>query len=190
MERRRQKQGEEEKGKEEKFRSDAMDREDSEMMDTETAASGTNQNDVVKDLLSLARQLINEGKPSQALQTVVMAMRTRGGDEAIFESLHRARELYRNRLQANAAADQLACLFAECAIAEVEPCNAEPSPHDVVSPSIAPDSNETSILAETGRRQIVLDAFSDGSSFICLQCGGLVSNHRKDEHYAYWCCKI
>lgn len=71
MERRRQKQGEEEKGKEEKFRSDAMDREDSEMMDTETAASGTNQNDVVKDLLSLARQLINEGKPSQALQTVL-----------------------------------------------------------------------------------------------------------------------
>ncbi|RVW99922.1 hypothetical protein CK203_024784 [Vitis vinifera] len=69
MERRRQKQGEEEKGKEEKFRSDAMDREDSEMMDTETAASGTNQNDVVKDFLSLARQLINEGKPSQALQT-------------------------------------------------------------------------------------------------------------------------
>nr|CAN61021.1 hypothetical protein VITISV_001141 [Vitis vinifera] len=153
-----------------------MDREDSEMMDTETAASGTNQNDVVKDFLSLARQLINEGKPSQALQTccgkgfvleimmitcawvmdftgemdgcpneasglgdcgtcwkqVVMAMRTRGGDEAIFQSLHRARELYRNRLQANAAADQLACLFAECAIAEVEPCNAEPSPHDVM----------------------------------------------------------
>ena len=126
----------------------------------------------------------------QCWKQVVMAMRTRGGDEAIFQSLHRARELYRNRLQANAAADQLACLFAECAIAEVEPCNAEPSPHDVVSPSIAPDSNETSILAETGRRQIVLDAFSDGSSFICLQCGGLVSNHRKDEHYAYWCCKI
>ena len=119
-----------------------------------------------------------------------MAMGTRGGDEAILQSLQRVRELYRSRLQENAAADQLACLFAECAIAEVQPSNFEPSPHDLLSPSIAPDFNETSILAETGRTQIVLDAFSDGSSFICLQCGGLVSNHRKDEHYAYWCCKI
>lgn len=120
---------------------------------------------------------------------VVMAVRTRGGDDAIFQSLHRARELYRSRLQANAAADQLASLFAECAIAEVQPSICEPSPHDLHSPSIAPESSETSILAETGRTQIVLDAFSDGSSFICLQCGGLVSNHRKEEHYAYWCCK-
>lgn len=119
-----------------------------------------------------------------------MAMRTRGGEEAIFQSLHRARELYRNRLQANAAADQLACLFAECAIAEVDPSNSEPSPQYAVNPSVTPDSNGASILAETGRTQIVLDAFSDGSSFICLQCGGLVSIHRKDEHNAYWCCNI
>ena len=100
-----------------------------------------------------------------------MAMRTRGGDEAVFQSLYRAREVYRIRIQENTAVDQLASLFAECAIAE----------------AVAPDAHGTSILAETGRMQIVLDAFSDGSSFICLQCGGLVSNHRKEEHYAFWC---
>ncbi|KAL0017443.1 hypothetical protein SO802_004512 [Lithocarpus litseifolius] len=122
---------------------------------------------------------------------VVMAMRTKGGDEAVFHSLHRARELYRNRLQENAAADQLACLFAECAIVEAQPLKIEPSVTitNVGGPSIAPDAHGTSILAESGRMQVVLDAFSDGSSFICLQCGGLVSNHRKDEHYAYWCCQ-
>lgn len=175
----------------------AMDRNDTEMMETETETSAavqqelSFQNDVaIRDFLTLARQLIDQGKPSQALQAVVMAMRTKGGDEAVFQSLHRARELYRSRMQGNAAVDQLACLFAECAIAEAQPLKIEPPVTNVGGPSISPDAHGTSILAETGRTQVVLDAFSDGSSFICLQCGGLVSNHRKDEHYAYWCCQI
>ena len=117
-------------------------------------------------------------------------MRTGGGDEAVFQSLHRARELYRSRLPENAAVDQLASLFAECAIAEAQPLKTEPPPNDVGDTWMVPDSHGTSILAETGRMQIVLDAFSDGSSFICLQCGGLVSKHRRDEHYAYWCGQI
>lgn len=117
-------------------------------------------------------------------------MRTKGGEEAVFRSLHRARELYRTRLQENTAVDQLAALFAECVIAEAQPSDVEPSPCEIASSSPTLDGDGSSILAETGRTQIVLDAFSDGSSFICLQCGGLVSNHRKEEHYAYWCCKL
>nr|POF05097.1 hypothetical protein CFP56_05707 [Quercus suber] len=116
----------------------AMERKDTEMMETgessattmqnNNTSSSTAQNDIaVIDFLTLARQLIDQGKPSQALQAVIMAMRTKGGDEAVFQSLHRARELYRNRLQENAAADQLACLFAECAIAEAQPLKIEPS---------------------------------------------------------------
>ncbi|PON65032.1 hypothetical protein PanWU01x14_119490 [Parasponia andersonii] len=183
-------------------------RSDAEMMEmeteTETAAAvgaqpegeevassaSSSQGNGLWDLLTLARQLINQGKPSQALQAVVMAMRTGGGDEAVFRSLHRARELYRSRLQENVAADQLASLFAECAIAEAQPLKSELLSNNVGDSWVVPDAHGNSILAETGRMQIVLDAFSDGSSFICLQCGGLVSNHRRDEHYAYWCCQI
>ncbi|XP_027332960.1 uncharacterized protein LOC113847859 [Abrus precatorius] len=165
---------------------------DSEMTEAEASpvmvASSSGQNDVVRDLLTLARQLINQGKPSQALQAVVVAMKNRGGDEAVFQSLHRARELYRRRLQENAAVDKLASLFAECAIAEAQPVVIEPPTNDITVQSITPDAHGTSILAESGRMQVVLDAVSDGSSFICLKCGGLVSNHRKEEHYAYWCC--
>ncbi|PKI48046.1 hypothetical protein CRG98_031563 [Punica granatum] len=117
-----------------------------------------------------------------------MATRAKGGDEAVCLFLQRARDLYRTRIQSNAAIDQLASLFAECAIAEAEPQNGEPLPETMASnPSMDPDAQRGSILAETGRVQVVLDAFADGSSFICLQCGGLVSVHRKDEHYAYWC---
>lgn len=117
-------------------------------------------------------------------------MKTKGGDQAVFQTLNRARELYRNKLRSSAAADELASLFAECAIAEAVPLKSKESEQDMVGTSIESDAHIDSILAETGRKQIVLDAFSDGSSFVCLQCGGLVSNHRKDEHYAYWCCKI
>ncbi|KAK9165801.1 hypothetical protein Scep_000992 [Stephania cephalantha] len=153
-------------------------------------------------LLDLARQLISEGKPSQALQAVVMATKSAGGDEAVVQTMSRARELYRNKLQANAAADELASLFAECAITEAQPPNFQSSPFNAAAQPMAmslpsgamgqtmatfTDLQESSILAKTGRKQIMLDAFSDGSSFICLQCGGLVSVHRKDEHVAYWC---
>ncbi|XP_021743917.1 uncharacterized protein LOC110709969 [Chenopodium quinoa] len=165
---------------------------------TTNASAAAPQSDAAAGFLSLARQLIDQGKPSQALQAIVMAMRTKGGEEAVFYILQRARELYRSKLQTSAEADQLASLFAECVIAEAQPPGSEPSssPSPFFSSSATPtvpsremetDACGTSILAETGRKQIVLDAFSDGSSFICLKCGGLVSNHRKDEHYAYWC---
>uniref|UniRef100_A0A2P2JUH9 Uncharacterized protein MANES_18G040700 n=1 Tax=Rhizophora mucronata TaxID=61149 RepID=A0A2P2JUH9_RHIMU len=169
-----------------------MDHNDAEMTEREAVAAAPHQqdrNDAARELLVFARLLINQGKPSQALQAVVMAMRTQGGEEAVFQSLHRARELYRNRLRVNTAVDQLAALFAECAIAEAQPLENDPMPAAVGSSSVI-DVNGNSILAEMGRMQIVLDAFSDGSSFICLQCGGLVSNHRKDEHYAFWCSKV
>ncbi|CAL9074545.1 unnamed protein product [Musa textilis] len=143
-------------------------------------------------LLSWARQLVDQGKPSLALQAVLVAMRSGGGEQAVLETLQRASELYRNRLQANTAVDELASLFAECAIAEAQPMVANnlpppPPPHAASPMPILLDSDETSILSMTGRKQIMLDAFADGSSFVCLQCGGLVSSLRRDEHMAYWC---
>ncbi|XP_057532738.1 uncharacterized protein LOC130810622 [Amaranthus tricolor] len=168
---------------------------------TSSPSPSPSQNDVAGGFLAMARQLIDQGQPSQALHAVVMAMRTKGGEEAVFHILQRARELYRSKLRASAEADQLASLFAECVIAEAQPTGSELSssplplltPSSAVTPSSAPDREiesdacGKSILAESGRKHIVLDAFSDGNSFICLQCGGLVSNHRKDEHNAYWC---
>lgn len=151
--------------------------------------SGSDQDGAVREILTMARQLIDQGKPSQALQAVVTAMRTKGGEQAVFQALNRAQELYRNKVQASVAADELASLFAECAIAEAIPTVSQPSEHNTVVKPIEIDAHGTSILSETGRKQIMFDAFSDGTSFVCLQCGGLVSTHRKDEHYSFWCCK-
>ncbi|XP_042499178.1 uncharacterized protein LOC122077326 [Macadamia integrifolia] len=159
---------------------------------TQTTASSEplNRAEELRGLFTLARQFINQGKPSLALQAVIMAMRTNGGEDDVLQTLHRARELYRNKVQAKAAADELASLFAECAIAEAQPLKLNPSPFDSGGPSMTSDIHGSSILAKSGREQIMLDACTDGSSFICLQCGGLVSQHRREEHFAYWCCKI
>ncbi|KAJ0253972.1 Uncharacterized protein HA466_0115640 [Hirschfeldia incana] len=124
---------------------------------------------------------------------VVMAMRTQGGDEAVLQILNRTRELYKRRIQETASVDQLASIFAECAITEAQPLGHEQASTDYLFGTrerVAADARGVSILEKTGRSQIMLDAFADGSSFICLQCGGLVSTHRRDEHYAYWCSNM
>ncbi|KAL0283249.1 UNVERIFIED_CONTAM: hypothetical protein Sradi_7235400 [Sesamum radiatum] len=79
-----------------------------------------------------------------------MAMKLQGGDEAVSQALSRARQLYINKVQASAAADQLASLFAECAIAEAIPSQPQLSQHRMDNHSTEPDPQGTSILAETG----------------------------------------
>lgn len=118
-----------------------------------------------------------------------MVLKIRGGDAAVAEGLKRAKELFSRKNQANAAANELASLFAECAIAEATPSQGGIPQQETSGEPIVPDPQERSILAETGRKQVMLDAFSDGSSFVCLQCGGLVSNDRKEEHLTFWCYK-
>nr|XP_043635442.1 uncharacterized protein LOC122606668 [Erigeron canadensis] len=154
---------------------------------TPEISSVSGQIEVARGLLTVARQLIDQGKPSEALQAVLTAMRAKGGEVAASQALNRAKELYRNKIHETAAADELTSLLAECAINEAFPTMARPpsTPNSIPdTPSLEPD---TTILAETGRKQIVVDAFSDGSSFVCQQCGGLVSNDRRDEHYTFWC---
>ena len=123
-----------------------------------------------------------------------MAMRNQGGDEAVLQILNRTRELYKRRIQETASMDQLASIFAECAITEAQPLALdEPTTSKDLfgtKETVTADAHGISILEKSGRSQIMLDAFADGSSFICLQCGGLVSIHRRDEHYAYWCSNM
>lgn len=123
-----------------------------------------------------------------------MGMRARGGDEALFQCLHCARETYRSRLPERADIDQLASLFTECVIAETQPIKVELSSNYTVGATVQSgncgnsilNADAHSIVAETGRAQVMLNAFSDGSS-LCLKCGDLVNYHRKDEHNAFWC---
>jgi len=118
---------------------------------------------------------------------VLLAIRSQGGEQALLQTMNRARELYAQRLQATPSVDELASLLAQCAIAEAQSTNANPPQGPGSDPVDMLNSDETCILSVSGRKQIILDAFADGSRFICLKCGGLYSTSRKDEHLAYWC---
>ena len=118
---------------------------------------------------------------------ILMAIRSQGGDQALIQTLNRARDLYRQRSQPTPNIDELASFLARCAIAEAQSPNTTQLQAPGSDPVTMLDSDESCVLAECGRKQIILDAFSDGSSFICLKCGGLFSTSRKDEHMAYWC---
>uniref|UniRef100_J3L9R1 Uncharacterized protein n=1 Tax=Oryza brachyantha TaxID=4533 RepID=J3L9R1_ORYBR len=117
---------------------------------------------------------------------ILLAIRSQGGEQALMQTLNRARELYRQRSQPSPSVDDLASLLAQCAIAEAQSSGNNPQQVPGSDPVMMLDSDEVCILAESGRKQIILDAFADGSSFICLKCGGLFSTSRKDEHLAYW----
>ncbi|PIN26144.1 hypothetical protein CDL12_01099 [Handroanthus impetiginosus] len=187
---------------------------DAEMMEAEALAppqawsSNSDPSDVPRNLLAMARQLVDQGKPSQALQAVtfilflpspsylliillwlrvVMAMKIQGGDEAVAQVLNRARELYRNKTQALSMVDELASLFAECAIAKAMPMPSKQNNFKIKqmpSPLNHTVKRLQYLLRRAGSKSCS-SVYSDGSSFICLQCGGLVNNHRKEEHHGF-----
>lgn len=53
-----------------KVQDDAVDSSKSDMMEAEFASSRAGDGDAVRELLTLARQFINQRNPSQALQAV------------------------------------------------------------------------------------------------------------------------
>jgi hypothetical protein len=133
---------------------------------------------------------------------VVLALRATGGERAVLQALGRAREIYEARRRSNEAVDELSALLAGCGLAtEVaatsasnlrpEPTVVAPATRDLDMTEHRPGMYQSSapILAESGRLQVVMDASSDGSSFVCVQCGVVVSNHRRDEHFAFWCSR-
>lgn len=137
---------------------------------------------------------------------MVIALRASGGERAVLQALGRAREMYRTKREANEAVDELSALLAECGLATDLPANstassrvgssavasvapAEVQEVDMVEHNPGLYQSSAPILAESGRLQVVMDASSDGSSFVCVQCGGVVSNQRKDEHFTFWCSR-
>ena len=42
-------------------------------------------------------------------------------------------------------------------------------------------------MQESGREGITDAALSDGSSYVCPRCGGVVSRSREQSHNEHWC---
>ncbi|GBG73048.1 hypothetical protein CBR_g12766 [Chara braunii] len=167
-------------------------------------------------LLAFARQKIQEGQPTIALQAVVSALQAIGGEAEVFRALDRARCLYHQRNgnmnlgpPPKDPLDELTNLFAHCAL--VEKANVFVGNGQGMMLNAGADAdgggvqereceamearedddvnmfgNSSPILAESGRLQVVRDASADNSSFTCSLCGGVLSSVRRDEH-RHWC---
>ncbi|KAJ1425267.1 hypothetical protein B484DRAFT_451165 [Ochromonadaceae sp. CCMP2298] len=119
----------------------------------------------VEKLLTLSRDEIAGENPQQALAAVLHAVRLTQGEDAIIQVLNQAKS------RAEAAIDQ-----------QVQQERLDEA-YKISTLLLQQDT----ILSESGDQCILRDAFEDGSSVLCTNCGGLVARVRWESHSQLWC---
>lgn len=135
-------------------------------------AKGTADDDVtpeelaeaVRTLLRLSETRVREGRGEEALAAVLHAVRLTRGEDAIMDVLDQAKQRAEARLEAE--------VDRQIAVAR-EMCT------ELLQ--------QESLLHELGDEDLLRQAFEDGSSVVCRQCGGLVSAARWEAHKTTWC---
>lgn len=124
--------------------------------------------EAVEMLLNITRSRIEESNPEQALAALLHAVRITRGESAIIGVLSEARR------RATAEIDQ-----------QVMRESYEQAKR--VSEELM---RQDTFLSERGEEEILKDAFEDGSSLVCMKCGGLVAKARWESHSQFWCPSI
>ena len=126
---------------------------------------------LVASLLQASRENISAGEPSKALEHVIQAIRLTHGEEAILKLIDAAKAAARRDIDKQIAAQTEEELMRQAMEA---------------SRRLA---KQSSLLADMGdgSEVILQQAFQDGSSVICAQCGGLVPRVRWEAHRDKWC---
>ncbi len=155
----------------------------------------------VAALLALARLHIDHGRPEEAMSCVVTALQATHGHEAAQEALHQQQQQERLSAfphhQSQSEVVRRLMRFMELQLYQQrkgkEGITAVP---DVIGRSENTDEAQRDEIVELanipiivgqGKAQILTDAWSDGSSFICQACGGLVAVKRRHAHTSLWC---
>lgn len=120
---------------------------------------------VVGMLLEHTRSKILEGSKTDALATLLHAIRISSGEDSIIRILDQAKKRVDDDY--NLRDQSLAVTNAANAIKRI--------------------LEGDSFLSEMGQENILRDAFEDGSSIICQKCSGLVSQSRWEAHKNSWC---
>lgn len=122
----------------------------------------------VELLLTITRSNIADSNPEQALAALLHAVRITRGEGAIIDVLNQARE------RATAEIDQQILLES----------------HQHAKRISEELMRQDTFLSERGDEDILKDAFEDGSSLVCVKCGGLVAKVRWESHIKMWCSVI
>ena len=124
------------------------------------------RNQAVELLLHETRKKLVDDNPNEALCTLLEAIRLTQGEESIIGILDEAKK--------RVAEESLNFTDNDMLIAAQRM-------------SIYLQSDESSLLYEVGRTDILRDAFEDGSSVVCPDCNSLVPRARAEIHQQYWC---
>jgi hypothetical protein len=127
-------------------------------------------NQLVQHILNMSRRHVDQGDRDAALGLVIQAIRLTRGEEGVLEVLTQAREAAERGRESHGN-------------------DVEEDPMDVALRAIQNVIDAPSLLGDRqdGSEEILRDAFQDGSSIICKQCGGLVKGDRWEAHRDYWC---
>lgn len=130
----------------------------------------------VQQLIDRARFKISAGDGQEALASLIQAITLSQGESAVGQVLSDAR--------ARAQGDRMSesSTFAS----DHEPFLSD---LDLALIAIEKLADNPSLLLDRGdgSEQILRDAFEDGSSVVCKNCGGLIKIERWDAHCATWC---
>ncbi|BDA45518.1 hypothetical protein COCOBI_07-3050 [Coccomyxa sp. Obi] len=141
--------------------------------------------------LQAAFRTLQGGKPIAALQELLRITREVGGSDAQAQVIQRAIEAFSHGHTENT--QDIAALLAQCNLdvtgqsqQHAEQEDVDVMQTDLQHPAATGKDEARPILAESGREGITDAAMSDGSSFLCQHCGGVVSRSRESQHHL-WC---
>jgi len=117
----------------------------------------------VAPLLIKVRLLLQQGKPSEALDLLMDVVRKTQGDKGVNEIMEKGKQQYHK-------------------LCDEEKENGEGG-------QIQQEQHQ-SILELQGKGSIIEGAFNDNSSSICEDCHGLIANKRLESHKLLWCPAI
>eukprot|EP00898_Chlorokybus_atmophyticus_P008206 jgi/Chlat1/8387/Chrsp80S07822 len=159
-------------------------------------------------LLQQAKQLQEQARLRESFELLITALQLLGGESLVSRTLQHAREQFLagqqqqqqpyasspNQLEAGGdEVDELTRAFEQTlSLAASQMSNFTTNQQLPSTSSMsAPDIDASgSILAETGRTNILHDAAADVTSFVCERCGGVVSSARREAHATLWCNSI
>jgi len=168
-------------------------------------------------MLRSASEKVQEGRPREALEALILVIQGLYGNHAVLPMLHHARQRFTADLTASHGAgaggdvnmDQITALLSRVCLtisndgagsgsreseANALSESAHPSGGAIPpqpSPPMPPGTHAQAeppqmLLAERGREGIVQAALADGSSFVCVHCGGVYALTRQAT-YHMWC---
>mmetsp|Transcript_18394 Transcript_18394/g.30824 ORF Transcript_18394/g.30824 Transcript_18394/m.30824 type:complete len:140 (+) Transcript_18394:24-443(+) len=122
----------------------------------------------VEMLLTISKSEIEDRNPQQALAALLHAVRLTRGEDAIMDVLNQAKIRARDDVDKRFMTENLNEAYRISAML----------------------LEQETMLSERGEQEILKDAFEDGSSVLCTNCGGLVARDRMESHSQYWCSAI